>query len=173
MEEAESSQPSAPMPIDFRHRWLSETISKLLGITDGKFADTLLSDNNEKVRCFFDDAINDFTDCNKRLLFTWRTFYDKLVEETISVLEEGNDYLHSVFEWNYWTGFFSFVAVAPPTPPPEVIKKKTKGKGKNRLNYLEYQSIKKLKISNSIGKKTKDVEVEDGSRPNSVAGKGK
>lgn len=170
MEEAASTQPSAQTPIDFRHRWLSETISKLLGISDGKFADTLLSDNNEKVRCFFDDAINDFTDCNKRLLFTWRTFYDKLVEETISVLEEGNDYLHSELKSN---SILFFMAVAPATPPPEVIKKKTKGKGKNRLNYLKYESMKTLKYFNSIGKKTKDVDVEDASRPNSAAGEGK
>lgn len=91
MAESVTTQQPALVPIDFRHRWLSETISKLLGISDRKFADYLLNDNNEQIRCFLNDAINDFTDCNKRLLFTWRTFYDKLVEETISVLEEGNE----------------------------------------------------------------------------------
>lgn len=96
MAEAAATQPTAPAPIDFRYLWLSETISKVLGISDRKFVDDLLSDNNEKIRCFFDDAIADFTDSNKRLLFTWRTFYDKLVEETITVLEEGTDHLHSV-----------------------------------------------------------------------------
>lgn len=90
-EEASAQLPASAPPIDFRHRWLSETISKLLGISDGIFADNLLIDNAEKIQSFFNDAITDFNDCNKRLLFTWRTFYDKLVEETISVLEEGKN----------------------------------------------------------------------------------
>lgn len=100
---AATIQPTAPVLIDFRYRWLSETISKLLGIADKKFVDDLLSDNNEKIRCFFDDTINDFTDSNKRLLFTWRTFYDKLVEETISVLEEGkqNRMINILTEYTY------------------------------------------------------------------------
>lgn len=85
-------EPVTPvLTIDYRYRWLSETISKLLGISDRKFAENLLCDHSEKIRCYFDDAINDFADCNKRLLFIWRTFYDKLVEETISVLEEGKN----------------------------------------------------------------------------------
>lgn len=76
--------------IDFRYRWLSETISNLLGIFDRKFADTLIAEHNEQIKYFFNDDINDYADANKQILFVWRTFYDKLVEETISVLEEGN-----------------------------------------------------------------------------------
>lgn len=145
MAEAATIQPLAPAPNDFRYRWLSETISKLLGISDRKFVDDLLSDNNENIRSFFDDAINDFTDCNKRLLFTWRTFYDKLVEETISILEEGEKNrttcIPKIQNCTIYSSNNVFIAVAPATPPPEAIKKKTKGKGRNRLNTHSIEII--------------------------------
>lgn len=75
--------------IDYRYQWLSDTISKLLGIPERKFADALLMEHNDQINSFFNDDIDEFTECNKRLLFIWRTFYDKLVEETITALEEG------------------------------------------------------------------------------------
>lgn len=75
--------------INYRHRWLSETISNLFGIADRKFADALITEHNDKINKFFNDEINEFADYNERLLFIWRTFYDKLVEETITVLDAG------------------------------------------------------------------------------------
>lgn len=74
---------------DFRYRWLSETISMLLGIFDTKYADTLIDENGENITRFFDDEITEFAHINRQTLFVWRTFYDKMVEETITVLEEG------------------------------------------------------------------------------------
>lgn len=74
---------------DLRYRWLSETISMLLGIFDTKYADTLIDENVENIKSFFDDEITEFVHINRQTLFVWRTFYDKMVEETITVLEEG------------------------------------------------------------------------------------
>lgn len=75
--------------IDFRYRWLSETISNALGIFDTTFADQLIAEHSDLVDAFFNDNIYEKTDAHKQILFVWRTFYDKLVEESITVLEEG------------------------------------------------------------------------------------
>lgn len=75
--------------IDFRYRWLSEIISNALGIFDTSFAERLISEHNDLVDAFFNDDIHDESDACKQILFVWRTFYDKLVEESITVLEEG------------------------------------------------------------------------------------
>lgn len=75
--------------MDCRFIWLSESISNLLGIFDRKYADTLVNEHSEEFKSFFNDDIIDFSENNKQLLFIWRTFYDKLVEKTITVLEEG------------------------------------------------------------------------------------
>lgn len=77
--------------IDFRLRWLSESISSFLGIFDTHFAEQLIADNIDLVDAFFNDNINEYADTSKQILFVWRTFYDKLVEETINVLKEGDD----------------------------------------------------------------------------------
>lgn len=74
---------------DFRYRWLSETISNVLGIFDTKYSDALFDEHGECIKSFFDDEINEFSHINRQILFLWRTFYDKMVEETITVLEEG------------------------------------------------------------------------------------
>lgn len=75
--------------IDYRYRWLSETISNVLGIFDTNFAEQLITEHSDLVDAFFNDDITDQADSCKQILYVWRTFYDKLVEETITVLEEG------------------------------------------------------------------------------------
>lgn len=74
---------------DFRYKWLSQQIANLLGIYDTKYADDLIDEHQDEIRQFFDDTIEKHEDLHKRVVFLWRTFYDKLVEETITVLEEG------------------------------------------------------------------------------------
>lgn len=74
---------------DFRYRWLSETMSKLMGIFDTKYADALIDEHGEQIRSFFDDEITELAHLSRQILFIWRTFYDKMIEETITVLEEG------------------------------------------------------------------------------------
>lgn len=78
--------------IDFRYRWLSETISNALGIFDTTFSEQLIAEHSDLVDAFFNDNVYEKSDAHKQILFVWRTFYDKLVEESITVLEEGKQH---------------------------------------------------------------------------------
>lgn len=90
------------VPGDFRYKWLSEMVSNVLGVFDTKYADALIETHADNIRSFFDDDISEFGHINRQILFIWRTFYDKMVEETITVLEEGNFYVL------FWFGFSLF-----------------------------------------------------------------
>lgn len=79
--------------VDFRYRWLSETISNALGIFDTSYADQLIIEHSDLVDSFFNDNIYERADNRKQILFVWRTFYDKLVEESLTVLEEGINFV--------------------------------------------------------------------------------
>lgn len=74
---------------DLRYRWLCETLSNALGIFDTSFAEQLIAEHSDLVGEFFNDDINELADAQKQIMFVWRTFYDKLVEESVTVLEEG------------------------------------------------------------------------------------
>lgn len=76
------------------YRWLCNTISNLLGIYDAKYAEDLVEEYAEQIKGFFDDEFTQNADIDKQIIFLWRTYYDKVVEETITVLEEGSNYLH-------------------------------------------------------------------------------
>lgn len=71
------------------YRWFCNTISNLLGIYDTKYAEDLLDEHAEQIKGFFDDEFTRNADIDKQIMFLWRTYYDKMVEETITVLEEG------------------------------------------------------------------------------------
>lgn len=80
---------------DNRYRWFTGTISNVLGIYDTKYAVDLIDEHPEQLKAFFDDAVTKNADIDKQIIFLWRTYYDKLVEETVTVLEEGQyDILH-------------------------------------------------------------------------------
>lgn len=104
--------------MDPRHKWLIERISNILGIYDTKYAAELISEHSDLIQGFFDDDIASHDDVRKQIMFVWRTFYDKMVEETITVLEE----------------------VPPPTPPPKSTKKQRKDKSKYSI-YIETATI--------------------------------
>lgn len=76
--------------IDFRSKWLIETISSSLGIFDTSIAAQTLTEHSDLVDALFNDPIDEQCDTSKQILFVWRSFYDKLVEETITVFEEGD-----------------------------------------------------------------------------------
>lgn len=71
------------------YRWFCNTISNLLGIYDTKYAEDLVEEHAEQMKSFFDDEFAQNADIDKQIIFLWRTYYDKMVEETITVLEEG------------------------------------------------------------------------------------
>lgn len=75
------------------YRWFCKTVSNLLGIYDTKYAEDLIEEYSEQIKGFFDDEFTENADIDKQIIFLWRTYYDKMVEETITVLEEGDDKL--------------------------------------------------------------------------------
>lgn len=79
------------------YRWFCNTISNLLGIYETKHAEDLIEEHAEQIKVFFDDEFTQNADIDKQIIFLWRTYYDKMVEETITVLEEGiNRNIHSL-----------------------------------------------------------------------------
>lgn len=127
---------------DYRYKWLSQQIGNLLGIYDTKYSDDLIEEHQEEIRQFFDDTIDKHEDLNKRVVFIWRTFYDKLVEETITVLEEGIPIIFCELNLHNYRRKFCGILVAPPTPPPEPVKQKKKGKGKGGKGKQEVEVVK-------------------------------
>lgn len=73
------------------YRWFCKTISNLLGIYETKYAEDLIEEYSEQMKGFFDDEFTQNADIDKQIIFLWRTYYDKMVEETITVLEEGDN----------------------------------------------------------------------------------
>ncbi|CAD7085087.1 unnamed protein product [Hermetia illucens] len=94
---------------DVRLIWLKQTIANLLGVYEPEYVHTLVEENSDQIHEFFDEEYTQISDIHKRVMYAWRTFYDKLVEEEITVLEK----------------------LPPPTPPPEPEKKERKGKKKD------------------------------------------
>lgn len=73
-----------------RIQWLCETISNYLGIFDINIAEQMLVEHSNLFYAFLNNDIDEPAAKSKQVLFVWRSFYDKLVEETITALEEGN-----------------------------------------------------------------------------------
>lgn len=107
--------------MDYHLEWFRKRLSRLFFIPDLEYIDVLINDNYEQLKRFFDDeivegggfeavsGINGESELEKRILFVYRTFYDRLVEKEITVLEE---------------------VPHVPTPEPEPVKeKKRRGKG--------------------------------------------
>lgn len=104
--------------MDPRVEWLGGRIGNSLGVFDKEYTDMLLNENMDQFKSFVVDEIKSVTEIDKRVVYVYRTFYDKLVESTITVLE-----------------------LVPPAPPPEITDtskdkkgKKGKGKGKTKDN---------------------------------------
>lgn len=96
--------------IDFRYQWLSQTIANALGISNTVFADQLIAEHSDLIDAFFNDDVIEQSNLCKQILYVWRIFYDKLVEETISVLEEGihpNRTYQTYFFFNCFSWSFS------------------------------------------------------------------
>ena len=76
-------------PNDLRIQWLKSVISNLMGIKDQSYAGHLIRTHAAEFEKFFNIEQRGVKDINQVVLFVWRTFYDKFVEEEITVLEEG------------------------------------------------------------------------------------
>ncbi|GAB0094127.1 Dynein heavy chain [Sergentomyia squamirostris] len=98
--------------MDTRFLWLRQRLSHFFGVTDHERIDILLNDNFDGITEFFDAEINGTWNIESRVMFIYRTFYNRLVETEITVLEE---------------------VPHVPTPEPEPVReKKRKGKGKEK-----------------------------------------
>lgn len=141
------------------YRWFCNTISNLLGIYDTKYAEDLLEEYSEQIKSFYDDDFTQNADIDKQIIFLWRTYYDKMVEETITVLEEGKGSclgvcglpgsILSVFVVpKMQFDFFSLLTVTPPEPveAPAAKKGKGKAKGKKFKNSNFWKLLKKIVV---------------------------
>lgn len=112
--DAESVRVARPIPSsvpvrtgsepDWRVQWFRDTLTNLMGVDDTKYAEAAINEHRDECGQFFDDVVESYADVHKQCIFVWRTFYDRLVEEMVTELEE----------------------VRPETP----VLKPTKGKGK-------------------------------------------
>ncbi|TMW41964.1 hypothetical protein DOY81_012956, partial [Sarcophaga bullata] len=73
---------------DNRILWLKCTIANMLGVYEPEYVNSAIYENLKDFKSFLDDKYTKNEDINKIILYVWRTFYDKLVEEEITVLEE-------------------------------------------------------------------------------------
>lgn len=74
--------------MDTRILWIKTIISNTLGIHDEEYIDELVANNLQKMEAFFEEELTAFKDFDKAVIFYWRTFYDKLIEEEETVIEE-------------------------------------------------------------------------------------
>jgi dynein heavy chain, axonemal len=75
--------------MDYRIEWLKQKISAILGVDELEILEAALVDHDDGIKEFFDAVITDYDDMDRRILYVYRTFYDKLIEEEIIVLEAG------------------------------------------------------------------------------------
>lgn len=75
--------------MDARFVWLRQKLSHFFGVSDYERIDILLNDNFEAITEFFDAEITGTWNIENRAIFIYRTFYNRLVETEITVLEEG------------------------------------------------------------------------------------
>ncbi|XP_055585530.1 uncharacterized protein LOC129738373 [Uranotaenia lowii] len=73
--------------MDFRVQWFRNYLCQALGVQEPRYIESVLSDHHDSLIQFFEEEITDNRDDHKRLFFAWRTFYDRLVEKTVKVLE--------------------------------------------------------------------------------------
>lgn len=103
--------------MDFRIEWLRDRLGSLLGVPEREFTEPVIMQNYDAIKNFFDDVCTSVGELDKRVLFIHRTFYDRMVEKEVVVMES---------------------APQPATPPPEVdgIKDKKGKKGRGTCSLL-------------------------------------
>ncbi|KAI8123156.1 hypothetical protein CVS40_6160 [Lucilia cuprina] len=123
---------------DNRILWLKCSIANMLGVYEPEYVNAAIYENLYDFKSFLNDKYTKNEDINKIILYVWRTFYDKLVEEEITVLEE-----------------------VPPELPPETEKKDKKSK-KGKGKVMTKEKDVKSNVKSAIEKEPK------GGRPSSM-----
>ncbi|XP_053669700.1 dynein axonemal heavy chain 10 [Anopheles nili] len=73
--------------MDFRTIWIRDRLCKILGVFEPRYIDTVLNELYDDLVAFLDDAVTDQRDDHKRILFAYRTFYERLIEEKVTAFE--------------------------------------------------------------------------------------
>uniref|UniRef100_A0AAG5CS78 Uncharacterized protein n=1 Tax=Anopheles atroparvus TaxID=41427 RepID=A0AAG5CS78_ANOAO len=73
--------------MDFRAIWIRDRLCKILGVFEPRYIDTVLNELYDELVAFLDDAVIDQRDEHKRILFAYRTFYERLIEEKVTAFE--------------------------------------------------------------------------------------
>lgn len=95
------------MSLAFKLEWLREKIANTLGVIDREFSETLINDNIDEFTNYVEGEIHEISEIDKRVVFAYRTFYEKLVEQEITMME-----------------------LVPPPAPPDPTDSKLDRKGK-------------------------------------------
>uniref|UniRef100_A0A182Y3M8 Dynein heavy chain tail domain-containing protein n=1 Tax=Anopheles stephensi TaxID=30069 RepID=A0A182Y3M8_ANOST len=75
--------------MDFRAIWIRDRLCKILGVFEPRYIDTVLNELYDELVAFLDDSVTDQRDDHKRILFAYRTFYERLIEEKVTAFEPG------------------------------------------------------------------------------------
>uniref|UniRef100_A0A182NRZ8 AAA+ ATPase domain-containing protein n=1 Tax=Anopheles dirus TaxID=7168 RepID=A0A182NRZ8_9DIPT len=78
--------------MDFRAIWIRDRLCKILGVFEPRYIDTVLNELYDELVAFLDDAVTDQRDDHKRILFAYRTFYERLIEEKVTAFEPDADH---------------------------------------------------------------------------------
>ncbi|XP_050088792.1 dynein axonemal heavy chain 10 [Anopheles aquasalis] len=73
--------------MDFRAIWIRDRLCKILGVFEPRYIDTVLNELYDELVAFLDDTVIDQRDEHKRILFAYRTFYERLIEEKVTAFE--------------------------------------------------------------------------------------
>lgn len=73
---------------DPRIVWLKTIIANQLGVFKPVYVNTLIAKNKDAVDQFLNKRYERQAHLDRVIMYVWRTFYDRLVEEEITVLEE-------------------------------------------------------------------------------------
>lgn len=129
--------------------WLKTLIANQLGVFDPVYVNTLIRQNMPAVDAFFRRRYESQIDLPYVVMFVWRTFYDKLIEEEITVLEE-----------------------VPRPSKPTIPDKKGKGKKKGEARMAGGKSSGKASAAAAPGKGRKKAGQETANEADAAAAPG-
>lgn len=73
---------------DPRVVWLKTIIANQLGVFDPVYVNTLIAEHRQALDQFLNKRYERQAHLDRVIMYVWRTFFDRLVEEEITVLEE-------------------------------------------------------------------------------------
>lgn len=132
-QDIESSDDGPIINEDPRVVWLKTIIANQLGVFQPVYVNTLIANNKIAVDDFLNKRYERQAHLDRVIMYVWRTFYDRLVEEEITVLEE------------------------LPRPSLPIKEKKKKGKGRKKGGQDQEQVAEQVEAEPAEGT---DLETE-------------